>query len=61
MWKPDFTQLKVLAVLEKQQQLADNTCQLPEETQTDVAVDLYVTIEEVNQDTPITSAIDSLT
>ena len=45
--------------LRRQQQLADNTCQLPEKTSRDAAVDIYADVKKIHQDTPITAETDS--
>ena len=48
-------------VFPEQQQLADHTSQLSEETSRDVTVDLYADVKEVHQDTSITTKTDSVT
>ena len=45
-------------VIAKQQQLADHTCQLSEETQRDVGMDLYAYVEEIHQNTSFVTATD---
>jgi hypothetical protein len=46
-------------VFAKQQQLADHTSKLSEETSRDASVDIYLDVKKVYQDTSITAAIDS--
>ena len=45
-------------VFAEQRQLADNTCQLPEETQTDVGMDLYAYVEKIHQNASFVAATD---
>ena len=48
-------------VFAEQQQLADNTRQLPEKTSRDAAMDLYAVVKKVHQDTSSVAEPDRVT
>ena len=49
-----------ILVFTQQQQLADNTCQLPEKTQRNAAMDIYLDLRKVHQNTSFPAETDLL-